>query len=171
MTRSVVVPALLCLLAVLDGAFAGFRASAGRDARLPDRQRNAVAAAWGVGVATAGLAVIGLACLWVLRDDRSFTYDALVAGGVRMLPVYVPMAVVTLVAIGLHVFVSDHEVSAAAMTVVLGPITLTRPVIIALGGALAASSDTDVTALPAIVAVAVTTLSGPLIGVMRYRGR
>src|SRR6185503_16596638 len=60
--RTAVTAALLFVLALLDGAFAGFRGSAGLDARIRKRAYNAEAMFWGL---LAGVLALGLIGLWV----------------------------------------------------------------------------------------------------------
>lgn len=173
MTAAVAVPAALCALALLDAAFAGFRASVGRDARLVDHRFNVGAAAWGLAVGAGGLALIAAATLpWLAGStSRADRYADLVAAGGRMLTVYVPMALLNLAAIVVYLAVTNHELRAVAMTLVLGPFTLLRPVVIAGGAAWAAAGGTVPTAMGATVAAAVTIATGPAVGWLRFGRR
>lgn len=171
MTASVVVPAALCGLALMDGAFAGFRASAGRQARLPDVRANLRSGVVGVLAALTALVVIGGSTVpWLApAADRAVRYDEYVRAGTAMLAVYVPMAVVTLIAIALHLAGPSHEARAAAMTVVLGPVTLLRPAVIVLGSVVAGLVENRPNIwFAAAVAASTTIMAGPLIGAARF---
>ncbi|GAA0594287.1 hypothetical protein [Streptomyces crystallinus] len=122
----------LALLGLVDAAFSGFRAYAGRDARI--RKRRATARAALRGLATgAGLLlapVLVAALLLLTAADRSATYDALTAGGTGYL---VPLAVyATAVLLSLAAYlVLPFRASTLAVVIGLGPLTLLRPVVIA----------------------------------------
>ncbi len=167
MSVSVVVPVVLCVLALLDGAFAGFRASLGRDARLRSVERNVTAAVRGMFAAVIGLIGVALTCGVGLVDgaNRSTRFEALIGGGIRLLAVLAPVAVVTLTAIGVRVLAKDHELQAAAVTMVLGPITMLRQPIIVAGAVAAAWHDLHVTLPPGVVAAVWFCWIGPLVGV------
>jgi hypothetical protein len=171
MTPAVGVPVTLCGLALLDAGFAGFRGSTGRDAGLVNHRFNLVSAVWGIGIGIFGLLMIAactLPSLWS-PSTRTDNYASLVAGGARMLWVYVPMAGLNLIAIVVYLLSKSHEVRAVAMTLVLGPFTLLRPVVIA-GGALwaAVGSDSRAVWIGALVAAVVTIGVGPAVGRLRF---
>jgi hypothetical protein len=172
MTSAVTVPVILCGLALLDAAFAGFRSSTGRDAGLVDHRYNLVAAGWGIGVGILGLVVIAACTVpWLLRESsRSDNYQSMLTAGTRMLVVYLPMATLNLLAISLYLLATSHEVRAVAMTLVLGPFTLLRPPVIA-AGALWASWGSGFAAVwfGALVAAVVTIGVGPAVGWLRFR--
>ncbi len=78
----VLVPVLLATLALLDGCFCGFRAAAGRDARIAKRGYASAAARDG---AVAGIAVLPAltACSTAALALEPSRYDAFVLAGQR----------------------------------------------------------------------------------------
>lgn len=168
---AVFVPALLCTLALLDGAFAGFRAACGHEASLPNPRRNAVSTLWGVGGALVGLLLIALVTVpfLVSAPTRSQRYDAFLAAGVVLLSWYVPLAVANLVAILAH-FVAPPEYRAGAMMLILGPFTMARPIVIILGAMSALLAVHASLVLPGLVMAAVVTVGlGPALSWWRFR--
>ncbi|MFH9956061.1 hypothetical protein ACH4OX_17870 [Streptomyces roseolus] len=74
--------ALLTLLGLVDASFSGFRAYAGRDARIRKHRATARAALRGLAVGAALLLAPALtaAVLLLTASDRARTFDTLVAG-------------------------------------------------------------------------------------------
>lgn len=174
MTAAIIVPVVLCALALLDAGFAGFRGSIGRDARLVDHRFNVASAAWGIGFGFVGLTLIAGCTLPTLvnASTRHKNYESLLTAGTRMLMVFAPMAAVNVVAIVIYLLATSHEVRAVAMTLVLGPFTLLRPLVIIAGSLWAGlSSDLPAVWVGAAVAAGVTIAVGPVVGWMRFRGR
>jgi hypothetical protein len=173
-TGAVVVPVALCALALLDAAFAGFRGSIGRDAGLVDHRFNLGSAGRGVGFGIVGLLVIAGCTLpsLIKSSTRHENYRSLLNAGTRMLAVFAPMATVNVIAIVIYLLATSHEVRAVAMTLVLGPFTLLRPVVI-IAGSLWAGLSADLVAVQigAAAAAAVTIAVGPVVGWMRCRGQ
>lgn len=122
------IPALLSFLAVLDAAFAGFRAAAGRDARIDKRayyQRALLlGAAAGVALVVALGALTGGALL--ASPTPRTVYAELLVIGARMLQVLVGYAVLVLAALALYA-TTILELRILATVAVLGPFTLLRP--------------------------------------------
>jgi hypothetical protein len=137
-------PILLAALAIVDAAFAGFRAAAGRNARI--FKREYYARSMRLGALSGVMLVVVLAGLTGLllanSDDPAQRYAELVAVGQRMLWVFVPYAVLVLSALALYLF-SDHDLRAFATVAILGPFTLLRPWVVVGGAAvgLCVSSD------------------------------
>jgi hypothetical protein len=155
-------------------AFAGFRGSIGRDAGLVDHRFNLGSAGRGIGFGFVGLTLIAGCTLPALMKSstRHENYQSLLAAGTRMLVVFAPMAAVNVVAIVIYLLATSHEVRAVAMTMVLGPFTLLRPVVIIAGSLWAGlSSDLPAVWIGAAVAAAVTIAVGPVVGWMRFRER
>jgi len=152
----VTVPAGLCLLAVLDGVFAGFRAAAGRNARIHRARYHRRASLRGL---FASLVVLTLVAAWTLAalalsSRRGELYSQLRGGGVRMLAVYGPYAVLVLIALAGYVLLPFNAAN-FMMVLILGPFTLARPWITIAGGVSAAwSSRNTVVQTAAILAVA-----------------
>lgn len=161
----------LCGLALVDAAFASWRTATGRDGRLSTPRREWVSFGWGVAAWATCLGLITLACIPALRsvDTRSVELAHLIDGGRRMLGVYLPMAALVVFAVAVHLIGGTHDRRAAAMTIVLGPLTLLRPVVIAAGALVAAWPDPGRLWLPALVTVASVVAIGPVLGWIRFR--
>jgi len=121
-----VIAALMALAAIVDLAFCGFRATAGRSARIDKRRYYARAMAAGAGV---GLVVVVVAFAAATLAMRA-TYPELVAIGTRMPVVIGAYAALVFAAIGLYL-VAEHELRTLATVAILGPFTLMRPAVIA----------------------------------------
>lgn len=129
-------PLLLASLAVVDAAFAGFRAAAGRNARIfkfgyyrQSLQRGALA---GVGLVAVLAALTALALVCVADPARQ--YAELVLVGARML--WVLGAYAGLVISALLVYaLADWDLRSLATVAILGPFTLLRAWVIALASA------------------------------------
>ncbi len=134
--------AALCLLALVDGAFSGFRAFAGRDGRIEKRPAKIEAARLGAMGAVAALVLLAIVMLGGMALDI-FSFAELEEAGRRMLVVYATFA--TAITIGFAAYFSPAlEVRSVGTVLVLGPGTFIRPLVI-LGGALygAAGSGTS----------------------------
>lgn len=135
---SVAVPIALAAVALVDGAFAGFRAGTGRNARIDKRRYNAQAARRGFLVAAASLlavsAVLGLGLLGAREAGRS--YDALVQAGGRMLVVLLPFAALVVASLAAYWLLPMRE-STFVILVGLGPFTLARPLVVLAAAATA----------------------------------
>ena len=125
------IPALLVALAILDGAFAGFRAASGRDGRIAKNRYFARAMAFGAVAST--LAVVALAGLTALvvtvAPNPPGVWSELFAMGERLILVFLAAIALVLVALGFFV-AAKHEVRTLATVAILGPFTLARPWII-----------------------------------------
>ena len=129
------------MLALLDGAFAGFRSSAGRTGLIDHRAADRLAARRGCLLACALLTpVAAAACAqwWLGRDDAALT-----RAGLAMLMVYVPYGLIVLLALGCYSVLGWRQ-RYLATAVVLGPFTLARPVVAVLGGVAGAYAGRDV---------------------------
>jgi len=156
-----VTPALLALLAITDAAFAGFRAAAGRNARIFKRGYYARNMLLGTLAGVLLVAVLGAltALLLVLSPDAARRYAELLAIGNRMLWVFVPYAGLVLGALALYLF-SNHDLRAFATVAILGPFTLLRSWVIATGAlvGLCATADRASWALTILASSAVVLL-------------
>jgi hypothetical protein len=151
--QAVTVPVTLAALAVIDGAFAGFRAAAGRNARIRRRAYALTAAGRGVAVALVGL----VATVVVSLADLGRRYPALLDAGTRMLAVLAPFALLVVLSLGAYLLLPMRE-GALMVVVGLGPFTLARPVVVAGAVAAACLGSRD----PVIWATAVTAAAGVL---------
>ena len=164
MTAAVAVA--LVMLAVLDGAFAGFRSSAGRTGLISHRQSDCRAAARGASGGRAPRAGDRRVCADVLIHPARLA--GYVGAGTAMLAVYGPYALVVLVALACYTTLS-WRLRYLASALILGPLTLLRPAVAILGAALAAalSSDLVVAAAACLSAIAVLAVE-PLAGRLWY---
>jgi hypothetical protein len=132
MTAAVAVP--LAILAVLDGSFAAFRASVGRTGLINHRQSDYQAARRGAGLVCVLLApAIAVVCIdLAIHPGQLGQYTR---AGQAMLEVYGPYALVVLSALACYAAL-NWRLKYLASAVILGPLTLLRPDIAILGGAL-----------------------------------
>lgn len=131
------VPLALAVLALLDGCFSGFRSAAGRDARTDKRAYARRACLHGTAAGLVVLAVLAAYCA-VAVPGR---YDAFVTAGGRMLLVMVPYALLVLGALAAYAGSSRPWMQTLASTLVLGPFTLARPLVVVAAVALAWTVD------------------------------
>ncbi len=137
------VAAWLLALALLDGAFAGFRSSAGRTGLIRHRDSDLQAARRGTALACVLLApAIALASGDVLARHASAA--AYTRAGEAMLAIYGPYALVVVAALICYAALGWRQRYLAA-AVILGPLTLLRPVVALLGATLAALVSRDAT--------------------------
>ncbi|MBK8259594.1 MAG: fatty acid desaturase [Polyangiaceae bacterium] len=130
------IPALMVAFAVLDLAFAGFRAAAGRDGLIEKRAYYTRAMGEGAGLGLAFSAVMALVTWAVVRraEDPGALFAELVATGSRMLLVFGGYAVLVLAALIVYT-IAKHELRTLATVAILGPFTLIRPWVIACAAA------------------------------------
>ncbi|MEV6201105.1 hypothetical protein AB0M64_14095 [Streptomyces sp. NPDC051771] len=123
---------LLVLLGLIDASFSGFRAYAGRDARIRKHRATARAALRGLAVGAVLLLAPTLTAVIVLStaSDPAETFGTLAAGGLGYL---LPLAAYTaVVAVSLAAYlVLPFRASTLAVVIGLGPLTLLRPLAIA----------------------------------------
>lgn len=129
----------LLLLGLVDATFSGFRAYAGRDARIRKRRPVARAALRGLAVGALALLVpasVGTAVLLAAPDPHQ-AYASLAAGAHGYLLPLAAYAVAVLLSLGAYFFL-PFRASTLAMVVGLGPLTLLRPLVVvaACAGAL-----------------------------------
>lgn len=161
MSAAVVAGALL-VLALLDGAFCGFRSAHGRDGRV--RRPGAVRRSHARGTLTAAVVVapvVVAASLDVLA--RPAALAAYERAGAAMLAVYVPYALVVLLAMVAYA-VLDWRHRFLATAVVLGPGTFLRPAVAVVGALVAVRAAADVrVAVLGLAAVVGVLLVEPLL--------
>ena len=153
---------ILCTMALVDGALAGFRAWAGRDGRVvkqQDRVRSGVR-----GVIAAAVALVAIAAvLLVIMDATSVTYGELVDAGNRMAVAYAPFCVA--VALGfLGYFSASLESQALSTVIILGPATFLRPIVILAGAIYAAWGASAWVVVAAFSAVVIVLAVEPIVG-------
>lgn len=130
----------LVVLGLVDAAFSGFRAYAGRDARIRKHRGTVRAALRGLGVGAVLLLVPVLTAVLLLLTaaDPARTHATLTAGGRGYLLPLAGYAAAVLLSLAGY-FVLPFRASTLAMVVGLGPLTLLRPLVVAaacLGGVL-----------------------------------
>jgi len=163
-------PVLLALLAIVDSAFCGYRAAAGRSALIDKQDYYARAMRRGSAWGLAAVGIAGLAAAWALEtrsDSRGLLRDLLRVGD-RMLQVYVPYALILGLAF-LARALPSVDVRSLTSTLVFGPLTLLRVPVVTVGvgwGVLAAPGST-VLALAALVLMLMLGME-PALG-LRYR--
>lgn len=122
----------LVLLGLVDAAFSGFRAYAGSDARIRKQQATTRAALRGLAVGTVLLLAPTLtAALLLTARDGARTYETLTAGGIGYLFPLTVYAVAVLLSLAAY-FALPFRGSTLAMVIGLGPLTLLRPLAIAV---------------------------------------
>ncbi|MCY0925715.1 hypothetical protein OTB20_05745 [Streptomyces sp. H27-H1] len=122
----------LAALGLVDAAFSGFRAYAGRDARIRKQRAVVRAALRGLAVGAVLLLAPALTAGAVLlaAEDPDRAYGALADGGVGFL---VPLGAYAL-AVGLSLaayLTLPFRAGTLAVVVGLGPLTLARPLVLA----------------------------------------
>ncbi|MFF9340657.1 MULTISPECIES: hypothetical protein [unclassified Streptomyces] len=122
----------LVLLGLIDASFSGFRAYAGRDARIRKHRATARAALRGLAVGAVLLLAPALTAVLVLltASDRAEAFGTLTAGGLGYLfPLALYTAVVT---VSLAAYLAlPFRAATLAVVIGLGPLTLLRPLAIA----------------------------------------
>lgn len=133
---------LLASLAIFDWVLAGFRSAAGRDGRirkLPMFRR----AMWRGGLWGAAVVALHGAMAFVLvKTGDASTWPAFVSAGRDAVIVFGVFASATALAL-LFWFAPVHELRLVPTLVVLGPLTLLRPLVIACGLAWAAVHSSE----------------------------
>ena len=158
-----VLAAALLALAILDGAFAGFRSSAGRTGLISHRRYDRQAARRGAGLACVLLspAIAVASADVVLRPGH---LDDYARAGTAMLAVYGPYTVLVLAALACYATL-NWQLSYLASALVLGPFTLFRPGIAILGAAVGMALGRDVvTAFAAVLSAIAVLAVEPLAG-------
>lgn len=166
MTVAAVAAALLTL-ATLDGAFAGFRASAGRTGLINHRQTDRQAARRGTVLACVLLTpAMMITALDGLAQPAHL--DDYARAGLAMLAVYGPYALLVLLALACYAAL-NWRLKYLAAALILGPFTLIRPVIAILGAALAVALSRDPAVAAAVVLSVIAVLAvEPLAGRLWY---
>ncbi|GAA1217849.1 hypothetical protein GCM10009665_04670 [Kitasatospora nipponensis] len=186
----------LAALGLIDAAFSGFRAYAGRDARIRRFRATARAALRGLAVgavlllvpalrsrAPAGAPLRALATGAVLllapapaaggvllaAADRPRTYALLTHGGTGYLLPLALYAALVLLSLAAY-FLLPFRAGTLAVVVGLGPLTLLRPLVVALACAAAlANGGGPPSLLVGTVAALAVLLVGPLVHHRWYR--
>ncbi|MCX5206508.1 hypothetical protein OG897_34520 [Streptomyces sp. NBC_00237] len=157
-------PLLLAALALVDAAFAGFRAYAGRDGRIRKTRPTLKATRRGLVVGALTLTATSAVALAALLLGTHTTPDAryaeLEAAAGRMLLVYAPYTVIVAASLACYLW-GPLRASTLAVVIGLGPLTLVRPLVV-LAGAVAAAWGSLPAAAVATAASAGVLLVEPL---------
>lgn len=122
------------MLATLDAAFAGYRAAAGRNALINKRRyylRAMIRGAIFGQLAVLMAAIVISISLAMTHDRHALLHDYDLAGR-RMLLVYVPYAVIILLAFVVR-SIPSVDIRSITSTLVFGPFTLIRPAVAIAG--------------------------------------
>jgi hypothetical protein len=159
----------VCVLGMLDGVFAGFRASLGRTGLVRHGAHDLVAARRGVvlvAVLLAPVVVLGTADV-LLRPGRVAVYrDA----GVGMLAVYAPYAALVLLALAGYLTLGWRS-RFLASALLLGPLTLVRPAVVLAGVVVAAVGTRDGVATALVLGAAAAVLAVEPVAGRRWYAR
>ncbi len=154
-----IVAALLTLV-FFDALLAGFRAAAGRDGRIAKREyyrRAMMRAAWAAVLIVAAHAVLAAVLVASAADPADAWRDLLRAGRDCVI-VFGAFATLTIVAIAFW-FAPHRELRLLPTLLVLGPLTLVRPLVIVTGLAFAAIRTPTPRVCVMATAAAVTMLT------------
>ncbi|WP_392542691.1 hypothetical protein [Oryzobacter telluris] len=160
----VLVAVALAGLGLLDGALAGFRSSLGRTGLVDHRVRDRLAARRGLGLMAVLLAPVGVVAGVQALGPGAWPAHAYVRAGTGMLVVFLPYAALTLLALAVYV-VLDWRSGYLASAMVLGPFTLVRPLVAAVGvGVGVARAHDPVVVVGCLLALAAVLVVEPLSG-------
>ena len=125
---------LLWLLATLDSAFIGYREAAGRNALIEKKAYYRHALIRGALFGQLAALIVGaIAAVALLTSDNARElFGKLELIGARMLLVYIPYALIILIALSIRAFPSV-DIRSITSTLIFGPFTLIRPVVVLLG--------------------------------------
>jgi hypothetical protein len=159
-----VIPPALWALATIDAAFCGYRAAAGRNALIRKHAYYLAAMGRGALAGQAAVAIAGAALVAACAVDGSSSWNDLLRIGGRMISVYVPYASLILAALALRA-IPSVDLRSLTSTLVFGPLTLARPVVVTFGLAfgLAAAPTPARLAVGLLVAVMMLGME-PLLG-------
>lgn len=154
MIGSLAVAGVLLFTAALDAMFAGFRASCGRSGLVRHRRADILASRRGLAL---GVLFVGPVATAIAVDAaRSDQIDQYSAAGRAMLGVYLPYGLVVLLTLAAYCTLG-WRFGFLASALLLGPLTLVRPLVALVGGGAAWWVTRDATVgilgLAAVVAV------------------
>jgi len=156
----------LAVLALVDLLLAGFRSAAGRDGRIRKASyyREAIRRGAIAGTIVVTLNAVAVWALVATAAEPAATSADLLRAGDRCVAVFGVFATVILLAV-LFWFAPARELRIVPTLVVLGPLTLLRPLVIAAGLAYAAAEATGWQAWAAAILA-----GGSMLGVERVLG-
>lgn len=140
-------PFVLGALVIIDAAFCGFRAAAGRNPRLFLRRYYARSMLRG--------ALFGVVTIGVFFALAQGDWPATLQGAESMARIFIVFAALTLTAISLYL-TGSFDFGVLASVLMLGPFTVIRPVVIVFGGVAGAVASGTVFGSAWCLAAAVT---------------
>jgi low temperature requirement protein LtrA len=166
---SAAIASALLVLALLDGAFSGFRSSVGRTGLVNHRASDTRANQRGAALVTVLLVpVVALASCAAAADHRRAA--AFTRAGRVMLAIYGPYAALVLAALAVYALLGWRQ-RYLASAVILGPFTLLRPIVAVAGAVAAALVCHDlVVAVSAVLATVAVLACEPLADRLWYDG-
>jgi L-asparagine transporter-like permease len=125
---------LLWLLATLDSAFIGYREAAGRNALIEKRAYYRHALIRGALFGQLAVLIVGVIAAIALAssDNAREVFGKLELIGARMLLVYIPYALIILIALSIRALPSV-DIRSITSTLIFGPFTFIRPLVVLLG--------------------------------------
>ena len=162
----------LALLAATDCALCGIRAAAGREGRLEKRAYYVSAAirAFGLGLLLIGAHVLLVVLLVATAPAPATTWSSFLIAGRVCVVVYGIFATLIFVAFGFY-FAPVGDFRVLTNVIVFGPLTLTRPAVIALGLAVGAILAPEPRVAIVAVSAAITMLAFQPLVSRRYHDR
>lgn len=165
-------PVALYLLVTLDSLFCGYRAAAGRSALIDKRAYYRRAMSYGAlaGQAVVALAAVAVGVILFRAPAPAERWRELLSVGGRLLTVYVPYALALGAAFALRA-IPSVDVKSLTSTLVFGPLTLLRPLVIVAGLAWGAAAvpRPEVVALCLLAALMMLSLERALGRRFRHR--
>ncbi|HJY30041.1 MAG TPA: hypothetical protein VJ306_18565 [Pyrinomonadaceae bacterium] len=125
---------LLWLLATVDSAFIGYREAAGRNALIDKKDYYRRALIRGALFGQLAVLIVGavVAVALVSSNHPWLLLTKLELIGARMLLVYIPYALIILIALAIRA-VPSVDIRSITSTLIFGPFTLIRPLVVLLG--------------------------------------
>jgi hypothetical protein len=125
---------LLWALATIDAAFIGYREAAGRSALIDKGAyyRRAMIRGALFGQIAVGIVGVAIAVMLILSPEPLALVHELQEAGSRMLTVYIPYALIILIAFAVRVAPSV-DLRSITSVLIFGPFTLIRPVVVVAG--------------------------------------
>ncbi|MBI3650774.1 MAG: hypothetical protein HY231_06965 [Acidobacteria bacterium] len=128
------IPLLLWILATTDAAFIGYREAAGRSALINKQAYYRRAMLRGILLGQVAVGIVGMALTvsLLLSPEPVVLVDKLQKAGSRMVLVYLPYALVILLAFVLRA-VPSVDLRSITSVVIFGPFTFIRPMVVVAG--------------------------------------
>lgn len=125
---------LLWALATIDAAFIGYREAAGRSALIDKGAyyRRAMIRGALFGQIAVGIVGAAIAVMLILSPEPQALVHELQEVGSRMLTVYIPYALIILIAFAVRVAPSV-DLRSITSVLIFGPFTLIRPIVVVAG--------------------------------------